>query len=50
MQYSFGQMSYELLHKAGANVEFKTYMGLRHSVNPAELYDMADFAAARLKD
>jgi predicted esterase len=43
-------MSYELLQKAGAHVEFKTYMGLRHSVNPAELSDMVDFAVERLKD
>ena len=49
VQYRFGQMSYEALKQAGANVEMKTYVGLRHGINPAELADMVAFVAERLQ-
>ena len=50
VKYKFGQMSYEALKEAGADIEMKTYVGLHHSINPTELLDMVTFAVDRLKD
>ena len=45
VKYKFGQMSYDALKQAGADIELKTYVGLHHGINPTELADMVTFAA-----
>ena len=48
MRFRFGQMSAEMLREAGAKLEFKSYVGLHHGVNTAEITDMVNFIATAL--
>jgi predicted esterase len=43
VRYRYGHESFLLLKAAGANIDFKTYRGLRHGINPTELSDMTEF-------
>jgi len=49
VKYRFGVQSFDILKEAGANVQMKTYKGLRHSINPIELSDMVEFLMQTLQ-
>lgn len=48
VRFRFGQMSADMLKEAGAKLEFKSYVGLHHGVNTAEITDVVAFIASVL--
>lgn len=48
VRFRFGQMSAEMLKEAGSRLEFKSYVGLHHGVNTAEITDMVQYIASVL--
>ena len=48
VRFRFGQMSAEMLKEAGAKLEFKSYVGLHHGVNTAEITDVVAYIASVL--
>ena len=48
VQYAYGQESYQRLKKAGSSIDFKTYQGLGHGVDPQEVQDITQFIAKHL--
>ena len=48
VQYVYGQESYQKLKAAGCLVEFKTYQGLGHGVDPREVQDITAFLKKHL--
>ncbi len=49
VHFRFGQMSAEMLQEAGAQLEFKSYVGLHHGINTAEITDTVEFIASVLQ-
>ena len=45
VKYMYGQASYERLQAAGSPINFKTYQGLGHGVDPQEVQDITRFIA-----
>ncbi len=48
VRFRFGQMSAEMLKEAGAKLDFKSYVGLHHGVNTAEITDVVEYIASVL--
>jgi len=48
VQYAFGQESYQRLKQAGTSIDFKTFQGLGHGVDPREVQDITGFIAKHL--
>ena len=48
VHFRFGQLSAEMLQEAGAILEFKSYVGLHHGINTAEITDTVNFIASVL--
>lgn len=48
VKYVYGQESFQRLKQAGAAIDFKTYQGLGHSVDPREVQDITGFIVKHL--
>ena len=48
VHFRFGQMSAEMLKEAGAQLSFKSHVGLHHGINTAEITDVTNFIASVL--
>lgn len=48
VRYSYGKSTSSLLSKFSKNVDFKTYVGLMHTVSPEEMDDIKNFMKTHL--
>ena len=48
VRYDWGNQSFEALKNMGAIVDFKTYVGMGHSVDEKEISDILSYIKARL--
>lgn len=48
VQYVYGQESFQKLKSAGSPIDFKTYQGLGHGIDPQEVQDITSFLRRHL--
>ena len=48
VQYVYGQESFQKLKSAGSPIDFKTYQGLGHGIDPQEVQDITSFLSRHL--
>lgn len=48
VKFVYGQESFQRLKQAGSAIDFKTYQGLGHGVDPREVQDITSFIVKHL--